>query len=204
VKTNRRDSLSDKPVVIVRKKAGPKRSPTGPTTAAPSLSSPVQKAAARTNSSPSRKQKPPAPQPSPAASDVTASGPSKKEQERQARRELLEIFCDRWPRAFPRDYRQVKPLALGIRQDMAASLPEQPPGRIGFVIGTYQQLMRPAYFRAVLQGGPRYDLEGKPRGEVTPEEKEHAGRDLHAFYERRRKNAAPRAPAPKDTPSGLE
>jgi hypothetical protein len=189
VKINRRASLSEKPVIVIRKKT--KRSPTGPTTATLGLSAPAKRAGARTISPPPRKQQPPAPQPFPATPEGTASGPSKKERERQARRELLEIFCDRWPQAFPRDYRQVKPLALDIRQDLAASLPEQPSGRIGFVIGLYEQLMRPAYVRAVLQGGPRYDLEGKPRGEVTPKEKEHAGRELHTFYDRRKKNAAP-------------
>jgi len=42
------------------------------------------------------------------------------------------------------------------------------------------------YCRALLQGGPRYDLNGNPRGEVTPEEQERAKRDLAAFYERRK------------------
>jgi ProP effector len=54
----------------------------------------------------------------------------------------------------------------------------------------YQQLMWPEYFRVVLEGGLRYDLEGKPRGEVTSPEREHAGRELHAFYEQRKKNRA--------------
>ena len=55
----------------------------------------------------------------------------------------------------------------------------------------FQCLMGPAYLRAVLQGGPRYDLDGHPRGEVTPKEREQAGRELHAFYDRK-KNEAPR------------
>jgi sRNA-binding protein len=54
----------------------------------------------------------------------------------------------------------------------------------------FQCLMGPAYSRAVLQGGPRYDLDGNPRGEVTAKEREQAGRDLHAFYERK-KNGTP-------------
>jgi sRNA-binding protein len=100
-------------------------------------------------------------------------------------------------KSYPRDYCQLRHLALGIRQDIAAHLPAQPPGRIGFVIGIYQQLMRPVYYRVVLQGGSRYDLQGKPRGEVTAAEKEHAGRALHAWYAQRKNIAAPRAPSRK-------
>ena len=64
----------------------------------------------------------------------------------------------------------MRPLALGLRQDLVAALPEQPPGRIGFVSGMFQHLMRPAYLRAVLTDGPHDDLEGNPRGEVTRKE----------------------------------
>jgi sRNA-binding protein len=61
----------------------------------------------------------------------------------------------------------------------------------------FQHLMRPAYGRAVLQGGPRYDLNGQPRGEVTLKEQEHARRDLAAFEEQKR-NPAPRVSAPRE------
>jgi len=126
-------------------------------------------------------------QPLPAASAVPDTGPSKKEQEKQARRELVGMLGDRWPLAFPRDFRQVRPLALGINKDIAAHLPEQPLGRISNAIGIFQYLLGPAYYRAVLRGGPRYDLDGTPRGEVTPEEQERAKRDLAAYYERRKR-----------------
>jgi ProP effector len=190
VKNNRTEPLQEKPVITVRKTAGARSSSSHPAQPTPSPSSLETKNVATTTPVPpltKPQQAVPLQAPAPG---IVESGPSKKEQEHQARRELLEIFCDRWPQAFPRDYRQLKPLAIGIRQDIASHLPEQPLGRIGFVIGMYQQLMRPAYVRVVLQGGPRYDLEGKPRGEVTSTEKEHAGRDLHAFYERRKKKMA--------------
>jgi len=80
---------------------------------------------------------------------------------------LLEILRDRWPQAFPRDSRQVRPLAIGIGKDIAAHLPEHSLRRISTTIGIFQHLTGPAYYRAVLQGGARYDLEGNPRGEVT-------------------------------------
>jgi sRNA-binding protein len=108
---------------------------------------------------------------------------------------------ERWPQAFPRDYRQVRPLAIGINKDIAAHLPEQPLRRISFVIGIFQHLLGPAYYRAVIQGGPRYDLGGNPRGEVSLKEQEQARRDLHAFYERRKKNAPPNAQASREDTS---
>jgi sRNA-binding protein len=125
------------------------------------------------------------PQPSPAP-EVTETGPNKKEQEKQARGELLEVLRDRWPQAFPLDAQRIRPLAVGIRQDIAAHLPQQPLGRIGAAIGLFQRLMGPAYYRAVLRGGPRYDLDGHARGEVTAEEQEQATRDLQAFFERQK------------------
>jgi sRNA-binding protein len=55
--------------------------------------------------------------------------------------------------------------------------------------------MGPAYYRAVLRGGPRYDLDGNTRGEVTPEDQERAKQDLQAFYDRRKKKQAARVQA---------
>jgi sRNA-binding protein len=129
---------------------------------------------------------PSVPQPSAVASSVTDNGPSNKEREKQARRELVETLRDRWPLAFPRDYRQVRPLALGIKRDIAVHFPQHALLRISAAIGIFQHLMGPAYFRAVLKGGPRYDLNGNPRGEVTAEEQELAQRDLAAYHERRK------------------
>jgi len=132
---------------------------------------------------------------------MVKTGPNKKERERQAQRELLEVLRDRWPQAFPRDYCQLRPLAIGIRQDIAASLSEHPPGRIGAAIRMFQHQMLSAYLCVVLQGGPRYDLESNPRGEVTPKEQDQARRDLQAFYEKRRKTAVPGAvPSQGDSP----
>jgi ProP effector len=93
---------------------------------------------------------------------------------------------DRWLLAFPRDFRQVRPLALGINKDIAAQLPEQPLGRISNTIGIFQYLLGPAYFRTVLKGGPRYDLDGNPSGEVTADEQERAKQDLATYHARRK------------------
>jgi ProP effector len=80
-------------------------------------------------------------------------------------------------------------------------LPEHPLRRISYTIGIFQFLTGPAYFRTVIQGGPRYDLEGNPRGEVTPQEQDQARRDLHAFYEQRKKSRAASPPTPREASS---
>jgi ProP effector len=124
---------------------------------------------------------------SPPAPPITAAASlSKTQQEKQARRELLDVCRQRWPQAFRQDLRHVKPLAIGIHRELAARLPEQPLRRISAVIGLFQRLSGAGYLRAIVKGGPRYDLEGNPRGEVTPKEQELAQRDLAAYYERRK------------------
>jgi ProP effector len=92
----------------------------------------------------------------------------------------------RWPQTFPQDFREVKPWAIGIAKDVARLLPEQPPLSVKDAISIYRLLATPSYCRALLQGGPRYDLDGNPRGEVTAEDQEKARQDLKAFYERRK------------------
>ncbi len=189
---------SEKPVVIVRKKTGKGSAPTGPTLPV-SLPAPKSAAPAPFPEPPVQSMPlllahpqppdPPDPPPLPAAPATADTGPSKREQEKQARRELLDTLRARWPQAFPRDYRQVRPLALGISRDIAAHLPAQPLGRISNAIGIFQYLLGPAYFRAVLRGGPRYDLNGNPRGEVTPEEQARAKRALAAFFAGRKSRA---------------
>jgi ProP effector len=191
----------EKPVVIIRKKAGPKNAPTGPTQAKPKTASPVMKATKP--AIPTQPQ--PVPQPVPpqasAPPTVTEAGPSTQEQKRQAQRALLEVLRQRWPHAFPRDARQVRPLAIGIHRDLAAALPGHSHRQLGAVFSLFRYLAGPAYFQALLHGGPRYDLEGNPRGEVTPEEQEQAKQDLAAFFERRKRKRASSVQPPHENPS---
>jgi ProP effector len=193
----KRESKSDKPLVIVRRKVGKGGAPTGPTQAIPKTASPVKVTKPASPVQPPQQVQQPVPLQASAPPAVTEAGPNRKERERQARRELLDVLRDRWPQVFPIDFQQVKPLALGIKRDIAAHLPQHSLLRIGGAIGVFQRLMGPAYYRAILRGGPRYDLDGNPRGEVTPEEQEQAKRDLAAFYERRKKRAASSTPHPR-------
>jgi hypothetical protein len=142
----------------------------------------------------------PAPESPPVSPGAAAAVPSKSQQEKLARRALLDVFLERWPQAFPRDFRQITPWALGIHAELAAQLPAQPLGRIKAVLGLFQRLSGAGYLLAVLRGGPRYALDGSPRGAVTPEEHALAQRELAAFYARRQAQRQ-RAPAVRAQPA---
>ena len=200
--TTRGKGLTEKPVVIVRKKAGTRSSLSPPTQPPPRVSAPIpQTAALAIAPPPPAKLQQPVPLQASATPVSMESGPSKKEREKQVRRELLEVMRDRWPQAFPRNSRQVRPLAIGIHRDLAAALPGHSHRQLGAVFSLFRYLAGPAYFQALLRGGPRYDLDGNPRGEVTPEEQEQAKRDLDAFLEQRKRRADSRASTPhRDSP----
>src|SRR5262249_4478219 len=98
-----RRSVSEKPVVITRKKAGKGTSPTGPAQPRPNPAAPTSKATPSATPAKPPVQSTPAsvppvcPQPSvppppPAAPALTEPGPSKKAQGKQARRDLLETL----------------------------------------------------------------------------------------------------------------
>src|SRR5262245_40903144 len=101
----------------------------------------------------------------------------------------------RWPQTFSASPAEVRPLARGIDKDLVAQLPGCSRRQIGFALAWWQRQRRPAYWQALARGGPRYDLDGQPRGEVTPEEQEEARQLLTEYAARRqaRRAAAGRA-----------
>jgi ProP effector len=194
---------SEKPVVIVRKKGGKGSTPTGPTPRAESHPATKATAPVLPPEPPMQPLQPPqplarprqpeaSPQPQPTEELVL----SKTAERKRRRSEVLEILRTRWPQTFPRDFRQIRPWATGIAQDVVRLLPEQPYRGVKDAISVYRLMATPSYCRALLQGGSRYDLDGNPRGEVTPEDQERARQDLKAFYERRREKQK-RPPAEK-------
>ena len=121
---------------------------------------------------------------------------ARRAQRRQEALALQEVLQARWLQAFAAYPVPVRPLATGIDRDLAAALPEQSRRRIRFAITRWQRLRGPAYWQALLQGGPRYDLVGQPRGAVTPAQQERARHELAAWQARRRGQAGrtPRRP----------
>jgi sRNA-binding protein len=69
-------------------------------------------------------------------------------------------------------FRQFRPLALGIHESLIAALPQFDPVLISRVVANHCR--KPRYIKSLSRGGRRFDLNGKPAGEVSAEEKKSA------------------------------
>lgn len=105
--------------------------------------------------------------------------------------EAAQVTLGRLRRRYPGAFKEVKPLALGIRDDIM--------DRGGFdhleLLHFFDWYSRaPAYLRAQLQpGAMRYDLEGKAVGTVTDENREYAAAELSHRLAQRQDQARYRA-----------
>ena len=88
-----------------------------------------------------------------------------------------ELFS-RWPQVFGGAPGELKPLKHRLEEDLAVHLPEVAPAVIEQALTRWERVRAVAYLRAIAGGGPRYDLEGQPCGEVTSEEAEAAQQRL--------------------------
>lgn len=129
-------------------------------------------------SSPRPQRQAPAATPSEAQVAPSPPKPSKKKEKALA---LMRLLMERWPAAFPQDPAAVKPLAIGIHREVIERLPESPPGQIRKAIILWLNPRKEAYLRALAAGGSRYDLEGRPKGEVSPEHREQTAKELAAW-----------------------
>lgn len=91
-----------------------------------------------------------------------------------------------WPRTFTPYPEPVRPLARGIGHVLAAQLPTVSKAMVHKAISFWQHQRKALYLHRVIAGGPRYDLDGNPQGEVTPEEQERARSELVAWRAARR------------------
>lgn len=91
---------------------------------------------------------------------------------------LLTEIMARWPQTFAPHPIPVRPLARGIGKVIAAQLPQSSAWVVHHAIALWQRQRKTPYLQALIAGGPRYDLDGNPQGEVTPEEQERARTDL--------------------------
>jgi len=119
----KRENGNEKPVVIVRKKTGKGISPTGPTRPKPHQAAPVAKTETPADPLPPP-PKPQQPEASPQPQPTAAAALSKTAERKRLRNEVLEILRTRWPQTFPRDFREIRPWATGIAQDVVRLLPE--------------------------------------------------------------------------------
>lgn len=108
---------------------------------------------------------------------------------------LMRILMERWPAAFPQDPAAVKPLTIGIHREVAQRLPAYSPGWIRKALTLWLHPRKEAHLQALAAGGSRYDLEGNPRGAVSPEHREWAVKELEAWEVQQKAQRKAREPA---------
>ena len=102
----------------------------------------------------------------------------KREKQQAKENTVLPQLFARWPQVFGGAPGELKPLKHGLEEDLAVHLPEVAPAVIEQALTRWERVRAVAYLRAIAGGGPRYDLEGQPCGEVTAEEAEAAQQRL--------------------------
>lgn len=110
---------------------------------------------------------------------------------------LTELIA-RWPQTFSLHPQPVRPLATGMGKVIAAQLPQVSKTLVHQAIAFWQRQRKTPYLRALSAGGPRYDLDGQPQGEVTPEQQERARAELsawQAFRQEKRRGLSQRSHA---------
>ncbi|MCA6917018.1 ProQ/FinO family protein [Pectobacterium versatile] len=106
------------------------------------------------------------------ASPAQATEKAGNKQHRKNRKKLERLVL-LWPDAFSLE--NPRPLAIGIDKALAADIECRQlsgAGSLRFSLGLY--IHRSAYIKALAAGGQRYDLNGKPLGDVTAEQQERA------------------------------
>jgi sRNA-binding protein len=169
------------------------------TRATPTLSSPS------VASPPPAPERPAAPQPSPPPEDPAVIA-ARRAARRAALQAVLTELRARWPQTFAPHPQPVRPLATGIGKVIAAQLPQVSRRLVHQAIAFWQRQRKTAYLEALSAGGPRYDLEGQPQGEVTPEQQQRAREELRTWQAARQEKR--HGPAPRShsasTPEGRD
>lgn len=93
------------------------------------------------------------------------------------RKKILKLAAH-WPALFSLD--ECKPVKIGVADDLLADARARgldiTEGQIRF--GLCSHTHRALYLKALAAGGPRFDLNGHPCGEVTPEQQQNAADKL--------------------------
>jgi len=100
------------------------------------------------------------------------------------------ILIQRFPKAFPKDYDAIRPLKIDIHADLIKRLPDVDHALLHRALANHTG--RDGYLLALVhgRGDRRYDLDGRPAGTVTPEEREEAQKRLDASTRRGQDKAA--------------
>lgn len=103
----------------------------------------------------------------------------------QNRKRIIRLV-ELWPESFNRE--KTKPLKVGIPDDLIQDIAIRElafgAGTLHAAVASYVQ--SPRYYRALIAGGARYNLNGQPCGEVTPQEQKEAETRLMMLNDRRK------------------
>jgi ProP effector len=92
----------------------------------------------------------------------------------------VSLLAEKWPCCFSIPESRRRPLKLGIREDVLASLDGAiPAGKVSAALRWY--VSSPEYQRRLVHGAWRVDLNGRPAGTVSEEDEAHARALLFAM-----------------------
>lgn len=94
-----------------------------------------------------------------------------------ARHALLETLAKDFP-----VFREMRPLALGIHKAILERCPELDPAQLRTAMKVHTASTR--YLKALLTTRERFDLDGKPQGEVTDEQRDVANTQLRERFKK--------------------
>jgi sRNA-binding protein len=113
-------------------------------------------------------------------------------------RQQLAVLREKWPRAFPVQHQDVRPLAMGVAGQVAVAMGWSLPYTLG-VLGRWK--MAAVYCQAVLSHDQRIALDGLPAETVDAEAKDLATNQLAQLAARKAaKKAADAVVKPKPAP----
>jgi ProP effector len=105
----------------------------------------------------------------------------KRAKKLQQGQEAIASLITHWPQLFSLDH--PKPLKIGIAEDILKDIKlrelDLTRSKVSSALMFYTQTL--AYQEAVLSGGSRFDLNGQPCDEITPEQQTHASKQLEKW-----------------------
>lgn len=104
-----------------------------------------------------------------------------KSKNRSANQAALKLLMETYPEVFNRE--NVRPLKIGIQEDLIED-GKVAKNKIKRALASY--VRAPQYFRSMVEGADRVNLQGESAGAVTAEEAAHALEKLKEFKKRRR------------------
>jgi sRNA-binding protein len=105
--------------------------------------------------------------------------------------QLHTLLMERFPAAFPRSYKAIKPLKIGIAADLLLRLGDTVDRKLLNCV-LANQTSRDGYLLAVLHGDVRIDLNGNPAGTISEDAKARARQRLAESVQRQQARAAAR------------